>query len=41
MLQQHLAIAESELRHSPQRAVSIIEQAKDFLEGKQMYLQTG
>lgn len=41
MLQEHLSIAESELRHSSQKAVLLIEQAKAFLEGKQIYLQTG
>lgn len=41
MLQEHLAIAEIELWHSPQRALLLIEQAKAFLEEKQIYLQTG
>lgn len=40
-LQEHLSMAKSELRHPPQRAVLLIEQAEAFLEGKQIYLQTG
>lgn len=40
MLQEHLPTAESEPRHSPLRAALLIEQAKAFLEGKQIYLQT-
>lgn len=41
MLQKHLAMVEIELRHSPQRALLLIEQAKAFLEKTQIYLQTG
>jgi len=41
MLQKHLAMVGIELGHSPQRARLLIEQAKAFLEEKQIYLQTG